>query len=473
VERLTGLDAGFLYMETPTLHMHTLKIAVIDPSDMPGGYSFARVKEELALRLHLLPAFRRRLVPVPFDLHHPLWIEDPDFDLDWHVRRIAAPAPGGDREFCELISDIASHQLDRTKPLWECWVVEGLEGGHVGFVSKIHHSVADGVAAAEMLANVFTADPNETAPPPPDKPWRPEAMPSKLTLLWGALVALFQGLLTLPRLLGRTATGVREVSRVRKEHTEAGTAPPTPFSTPNTRFNGSLTPHRWFVATTLSLDDVKEVRKAFGATVNDVVLATCAGALRRYLIDHGELPDKPLVAGVPVGIPTGDGERRLSGNSVSNMFTSLRTDIEDPAARLLAIHDVTKAAKEVHQALGAEMLADWSELTPPRPFAWWMRFYSRRKLADRHRPPINVVISNVPGPPVPFYIAGAKLVELYSVGPVLEGIGLNITVWSYIDKLEFSMVACREAMPDLWDLASALHDSLADLKKAAAAQEPA
>src|ERR1700736_5075558 len=173
MQRLTGLDAGFLYMETPTLHMHTLKISVLDPSTVPGGYSFGNVKQELASRLHLLPPFRRRLVEVPFGIHHPVWIEDPDFDIDWHIHRIAVPAPGGQREFCDLISDIASRQLDRSRPLWEIWVVEGLEAGRVGFVAKIHHSVADGVAAADLLANVLSPDPEIHEPPPPAEPWAP------------------------------------------------------------------------------------------------------------------------------------------------------------------------------------------------------------------------------------------------------------------------------------------------------------
>lgn len=469
MQRLTGLDAGFLYMETPSLHMHTLKISILDPTTIPGGYAFPRVKEELGRRLHLLPGFRRRLVEVPFRLHHPVWIEDPDFDLDWHVRRVTVAPPGGDREFCELISEIASRQLDRRRPLWEIHVVEGLEGGHVGFVAKIHHAVADGVAAAEMLANVMTVDPEAADPPAPARPWRPEPIPSRSRLLIDAAVALVRGLGRVPKLLGRTATGFRDVVRVRKQHAARGARPPQPFDTPKTSFNGALTPHRFFTAIELPLDDVRAVKGAFGVTVNDVVLAMCAGALRRYLADRGELPERALVAGVPVGLPNEAGEPRLQGNWVSNMFTSLCTDIEDPAARLLAIHEVTKAAKDVHHALGAGMLADWSELTPPRPFAAWMRFYSRRKLADRHRPPINLVVSNVPGPSTPLYVAGARLVSIWSMGPVLEGIGLNITVWSYLDRMAFGLVSCRETMPDLWSLTAALPDALAELKKAAPA----
>lgn len=239
---------------------------------------------------------------------------------------------------------------------------------------------------------------------------------------------------------------------------------PLPFSTPKTSFNAALTPHRTFAMTTLSLADVKAVRGAFGATVNDVVLAVCAGALRRYLLDRGELPSKPLVAGVPVSTST---ETRLGGNKVSNMFVTLRTDLDDPVARLKEIQAVTKAAKVVHNILGTEMLADWSQRTPPRPFAWFMRLYSRKGWASRHRPPINLVVSNVPGPPTPLEIVGARLETLSSVGPILEGIGLNITVWSYVGAMNFGIVACREHMPDIWSLADALRDSLVELRKAA------
>jgi len=218
----------------------------------------------------------------------------------------------------------------------------------------------------------------------------------------------------------------------------------------------------------LSLPDVKATGKAVGCTVNDVVLAVCAGALRAYLDNHGGVPDRPLVAGVPTSTQTDADSGRLSGNKVSNMFTSVPVNMTDALERLHHVHDVTKGAKEVQNALGAEMLEAWSELTPPAPFAGFMRLYSRSGLASRHRPPINVVISNVPGPRMPLYIAGARLDALYSVGPILEGIGLNITVWSYLDQMNFGLIACKDAMPDLWDLADGLHDALEELQKAVA-----
>ena len=469
MERLTGLDAGFLYMETPALHMHTLKIAVIDPSDIPGGYTFTRFKEVLEQRLHLLPPFRRRIVEVPMRLHHPVWIEDENFDLSLHVRHVGCPVPGGMSEFAELVSDIASRQLRRDRPLWEIWVIEGLEESKIAFVAKIHHSVADGIAAASLLANVADdlQGAAETQTPTPSPGWRPEAAPAKWQLFKDAARDLAPELKGLPRLLSRT---LRNMLAVRRKRKDEDLTPPLPFDTPKTRFNKALTPHRLFTMSTLSLVDVKTVKNAFDVSVNDVVLAIVAGALRRYLEERHELPDRPLVAGVPVS--TAADPERLGGNKVSNMFTALRTDIADPVERLRAIHDVTKAAKEFHNVLGSEMLRDWSEITPPRPFAWFMRFYSRRGYASRHRPPINLVVSNVPGPPTPLTIADARIVAIYSMGPILEGIGLNVTVWSYVDSLNFGIVTCPEFAPDLGSLTDALGDELAELVKRSVRHSP-
>jgi len=461
---MTGQDASFLYNETPRQHMHTLKIAVLDPSTVPAGYSFENVKEALAARLHLLPPFRRRVVRVPFDLHHPLWVEDPDFDLDAHVRRASVPAPGGREEFDELISDIAGHPLDPRRPLWEIWVVEGMEGGHVGFVAKMHHSIADGVMAAELLANVLTADPDEHDPPPPEQPWAADDVPSKLRLALDAVVDLLRVVFGVPALLARTVRGLVAVNRHKRQ---AEVRPPAPFSGPNCSFNRALTPHRRFVTATLPLSEVKDVKSAFGVTVNDVILALCAGALRAYLDERDELPDKPLVAGVPIS--TRQPEGPLKNNSVSNMFTALPVQLADPVERLRAVHEVTKGAKEQFNLLGVDMLADWLEVTPPKPYAAFIRLYGRLRLADRHRPPINLIVSNVPGPQEDLYIAGARLEAIYSVGPILENVGLNVTVWSYRDALNFGIIGVREHVPELRSLCSLLHDELEVLKKAAVA----
>jgi diacylglycerol O-acyltransferase len=285
-------------------------------------------------------------------------------------------------------------------------------------------------------------------------------VPARWQLLRDALVALGWNVRNLPSLLARTLGGLRNARRFRKE---SEVAPPMPFGGPNLPFHGALTPHRQFTMATLRLDDVKAVKAACGVSVNDVVLAMVAGSLRGWLEARHALPERALVAGVPVSTDAPEDTPRLGGNRVSNMFTSLRTDVADPLERLHAIHDVTSAAKEMHNVLGADMLADWSEYTPARPYSFLMRQYGRFRLADRHRPPINVVVSNVPGPREPLYVAGARLEGIYSVGPILEGIGLNITVWTYCEHVHVGVLACRDHVPDPREIADGMAAALAEL----------
>lgn len=467
MERMTGMDAGFLYMETPTIHMHTIKAAIIDPATVPGGYTFERFREVLGERLHLLPPFRRRVVEVPLGLHHPVWVDDPDFDIDRHIRRVVLDPPAGRREMDRAIGAIASVPLPRDRPLWEIVVLEGMPDGRIGFVAKLHHSLADGVAAAELLANVMDLEPDPPEPPiDPDggRGWTGEALPSRWALLWAAVVEGIAGLARVPALVGRTLRSLVAVVRRRRR---ADVSPPVPMlDTPNVSFSTALTPRRSFATTTLPLDDLRAVKSAAGATVNDVLLTLVAGALRSYLLARDELPEAPLVAGVPVSTDRPEDVHRLGGNKVSNLFTALPTHLDDPRARLAAVHEVTKAAKEVHNLLGVDMLADWVEFTPPRPYAYLARQYSRFRIADRHRPPINVVVSNVPGPREPLYIAGARLESIYSVGPVLENIGLNITAWSYLDQVHVSAIACRDVIADLAEVLNAMAAALAELQSA-------
>lgn len=475
MERLRGVDAGFLYNETPTVHMHTLKVAILEPNPDVGEVPLDWFRAEVASRLPLLPVFRRRLVQVPFRFHHPVWVEDPGFDLAFHVRRCPVPAPGGRAEMDEVVADIASLPLDRSRPLWEMHLLDGLADGQIGVLVKIHHCVADGVAVAALLANVMStsseadrevlADGRVIEELPPDR-WQPEPLPTDLRLVIDAFVDHLHQLARFPVLLW---TSLRRLLAVARHRWRADAVAPRPvLDTPRTIFNASLTSARSFATGTVSLDDVRLVGRAAGVTVNDVVLAVVGGALRTYLADHGALPSRSLVAGVPTSTDLPGGGPRLSGNRVSNLFTTIGSDVADPVERLRVIHRTTLAAKAQQAVLGPEFLIDWVQYTPPAPWAWFMHRYAESGLAERHRPPINLVVSNVPGPRQPLYVGGARLEHLYSVGPVLEGIGLNITVWSYLDRLDIGVLAGREIVPCPHLIVEAMQASLAQLVDATA-----
>ncbi|MCW2543180.1 MAG: wax ester/triacylglycerol synthase family O-acyltransferase [Frankiales bacterium] len=460
VQRMAGVDAGFLYMETPTIHMHTLKVSIVDVSTAPGGYSFDLVKAELLDRLHLLPPFRRRAMKVPFQLHHPVWVEDRDIDPDEHVFLDQVPAPGTMRELEDVIGRIASTPLRRDLPLWELHVCEGLADGRVAVVAKMHHALADGVAANALLGNITDLSP-EGKGAPREGTWSPEPTPEKPALARWALLDAIKQIAWLPGLLWRTLSSLFAVAQ-HKRGSDIATPRPV-LDTPRTSFNGHITARRNFATTTLPIEDFKRVKKAHGVTLNDVVLATVGGALRTWMDAHGEHPTSSLLAGVPMSTDAPGSAPRLGGNAVANMFTTLGTTIDDPVARLLHVSRITSEVKVVQHKLGLKMLEDWWQFTPPAPFNALMRAYSHLKGADYHAAPFNVVVSNVPGPTFPVWIAGARLTGLYSVGPILQGIGLNVTVWSYLEDMNFSLLACPDLLPDLREIADGLSGALQDL----------
>jgi len=467
MQRMTGLDAAFLYAETPSQHMHVALVGVFDTASMKGGYRFETIKSLIEKRLPRIPMFTRRLVQVPFRLHHPVLVEDPDFDIDFHVRRMAAPAPGSLRELSEMAGDFVSRPLDRGRPMWQMWVVEGLEEGRIGILAKVHHSLIDGVTGAEMMVHLFDLEPDATPEAPSESASgvrAVEKIPTDIDLVAYAARSMARQ----PARLASTLVGtVRSIGGLARRRREGGSGMATPFSAPRTPWNGAITGHRAVAVGTLSLEDIKAVKNAFGTTVNDVVLALCSGALRRYLADHGGVPEVPLVSVVPISVRSGDATTSEGANQVSAMFVSLATDLEDPADRLRAISEATKGAKEEHNALGADVLQNWAEFAAPGVFGRAMRLYSEMNLADRHRPIHNVIISNVPGPPFPLYMAGAQLSILAPLGPIMEGAGLNVTVMSYMDRVDIGLIACRESIPDIWDLATDFEVSMAELKKAA------
>lgn len=467
MQRLSGIDAGFVYGETPSWHMHAGALFVLDPSTAPGAFDVDRIRALIAARLHLLGPFRHRLVEVPLGLDRPVWVADPDFDVQAHIRAVGVPSPGGPRELGSLVGTLFAIKLDRTRPLWEIWFLEGLEHGHVGLLMKAHHATADGIRGAQLYEVLLDRTPD--APLERSIPTAPETerIPSELELAARALLSIAGTPVRAARTTARLArAGVNMIGFRRSASWNAATFP---FQAPRTSLNQPITPHRDFALCSVSLEDVKVVKRAFDVTVNDVVLAICAGALRRYLEQRGELPEVPLIAQVPIGVrdavPGASGD--VQGNRVSVMGASLATQLDDPVERLHAIAESTHSAKAMHRALGDDMIMRLADVAPPAVLAAGVRAYTRLRLAEHHPPIFNLIISNVPGPKIPLYAAGARLVSSYGIGPLLDGGGLNITVFSYCDAVDFGFVVCPEIVDDPWIIADAVPAALEELLRAA------
>ena len=474
MQQLTGIDATFLNMETATTFGHVNSLAIFDPSTAPAGhYTYDDVKDLIEQRLHLLPMFRRRVVEVPFGIDHPYWVEDPCFDIDFHVREIGLPPPGDKYQLAEQVARIAARPLDRSRPLWELYVIEGLEDGHIANMTKIHHAAIDGVSGQEMLATLLDTTPEPRDVPPPDRPWRPEPIPGQLQMLGRGLSNLTLQPWKAMRLQRQVLQNLPGISRVMTDfltgrgfRREGEVLSRPALTAPRTPFNRSITPHRRWAFASLPIDDVKAVKNAFGMTLNDVVMAMCASALRRWLIEHGELPREPLLAMVPISVRTTE-ETGAFGNRVSAMVASLHTDIADPVERLRLIHRSMNVAKEQHRAVPASLLQDFGQFATPSIAALAARLVARTRIVDRINPPFNVVISNVPGPNYPLYLAGARMVANYPVSTIADGGGLNMTVQSYMGHLDFGLISCRELVPDIWSLMDYVEEGLDELKAAA------
>lgn len=441
LERLSGQDAGFLYVESSTLFMHTLKLLVLRPSEAGERQPPEVLLRDVAARLLRYRAFRRRVVEVPFGLHHPVWIEDERVDLRAHVGRVFIPPPGGRAELDEAVAGVAARPLDRTRPLWELWLLEGLEDGSVGLLLKLHHAVADGVAAMRILTGALAPRPapDDAAPP------RDPTVPGRANLVLGALADHVRQAAALPALLARTSQRLSGV--LRSEHAPVH-APIPVVDAPRTSFNRPLSPSRSFASATLSLEGVHQVKSAFGVTFNDVVLALVSGGVRHYLQEQAERPARSLIASVPMSDDGEGGGPRYSGNRLSNLFATLATDIDDPVERLREIHSVAAVAKARSRALGMDLVTAWSNYVPPLLLGLERRIWGMWPLGGRVPPPINLVVSNVPGPREPLALPGWDVTAIHSGGPVLESIGLNITVWSYGGGLHVGALACRDLLPE-------------------------
>ncbi len=468
---------------------HVASLTIYNPTGAPGGAGVEATKQLILERIDQLAPFRRRLVEVPFGLDLPYWVEDPSFDLDFHVRHHAVPPPGSPQQLAEVVSRIHARQLDRSRPLWELYVIEGVDNGaRIAQLTKVHHAAIDGAAGALMLAALLDVE-RDTRPAGEPVEWSPDPIPSDLALLGRTMTQYARrpekfirlsvktlrelgwlthstGLLALADLVAQPVPGplgdlLRR--RLRNAPNEVDHPPPLPpTAAPRTPWNASITPHRRFAYTTIPLEEAKKVRRAAGCTFNDVVLAVCAGALRRYLLEHECLPEENLIAMVPVSVRSGV-ESDTYENRVSLVLADLATSEPDPVARLERVQQSMSAAKSRFAAIPAETLQDFASFAPPAVVARAMRMYSRLRVADRAAPPFNLVISNVPGPPMPLYFAGAELEHFYPISALADGQGLNMTVQSYNGNLDFGFVACRELVPDLWRMTDLLHESMEEL----------
>ena len=471
MKQLSGLDTAFLSMETPTTFGHIASLSVYRRPTEPDQTPLELLRSQIEARLGVLEPLRRRLAEVPFDLDRPWWIEDADFDIDFHVRHIAVPAPGGDREVADLVGRIISRPLDRTRPLWEAYVIEGLAEDRWAVLLKIHHAAIDGASGAELQSLLLDDAPSTALPDFPAPP-AGESVPSPGELL----ARTAWNYATRPQRFAAAQTKLfkESASRMNKAMSKAGGgngagvsawAPTKPGGgaslapAPATPFNRSITPHRRLAFKTARLSDIKTIKTTFGVTVNDVVMAACAGALRVYLEGHGALTSRPLMAGVPVSIRTGD-EADPWTNRVSALTAPLPTHIADPIERLRFMSEAMVAAKGAFDLVPADALADFTQFSPPAVFAQAATAMTRYRMGNAVPASMNLIISNVPGPRQALYLGSARLEHYYPVSTVAEGQGLNITVQSYEDKLDIGLVACRELVPDLWDLLELVTDEI-------------
>jgi len=474
MQQLTGLDAAFLALETANSTAHIGGVCILDPTDAPRDLDLESLTELLAQRVPLVPVLRRRLMNVPFGLDQPYWMDDPDFDIEYHVREIALPRPGSDAQLTEQISRLHARPLDRRRPLWELYLITGLAEDRMAVYTKLHHAAIDGVSGAELLTILLDLSPEGRELPPLEE-FVPAAPPHPLALAARAaarltrrpveLVRIADGVRrALPNLaptIGSIVGGVLGLDRGDGGviSTTAGRAPATPFNRP-------ITAHRRVAFQSVDLDTVKAVKNAFGVSVNDVVMAMCAGALRRWLVEHDALPDTPLVAMIPVSVRD-ESSKGAMGNRVSAMLARLPTHLDDPAERVALVHEATQTAKAQQAAIPQGLVDRVTDFAPPALIARAARVVFATGVLHRV-PPFNVCISNVPGPNVPVYMGGARLLAHYPVSVITDGQGLNITVVGYLGRLHFGLVACRELVPDIDELAGWLAAELEVLAKAAA-----
>ncbi|OBF54540.1 diacylglycerol O-acyltransferase [Mycobacterium sp. 852002-50816_SCH5313054-b] len=457
MKRLSGWDAVLLYSETPNVHMHTIKAAVIELAPDRRDFNIDAFRQVIGGRLNKLEPFCYQLVEIPYQLHHPMWREHCDVDLEYHIRPWRLPAPGGRRELDEAIGRIASTPLDRERPLWEMYFIEGLANHRIAVVGKIHHALADGVASANLMARGMDLQPG-----PADGPYLCDPAPSTRQLMTSAFADHLRHVGRIPATIRYTAQGL---GRVRRSSRKLSPELTRPFEPPSTFMNHKITPERRFATATLALADVKETGKRLGATINDMVLAMSSGALRTLLLRYDGKAE-PLLASVPMSFDFSP--ERISGNRFTGVLVGLPTDSDDPLERVRCSHENAIAAKESNQLMGPELVSRWAAYMPPAPTQAFFRWASGR---DGNNKILNLNISNVPGPRERGRVGGAQVTEIYSVGPLTAGSGLNITVWSYVDQINISVLSDGATLKDPHEVTEAMVADFIEIRRAAGLPE--
>lgn len=458
MEQLGGLDAAFLSCETPTMHMHVCGLLILDRPTEGEGDSYQRIRAMLEERLPHIAAMRQRLALVPLNMGRPYWVDDAELHIDRHLRRVRLASPADDRSLAEVVGDFASTQLRRDRPLWEMVVVEGLPDGRVALLVKMHHSTVDGITGANLIGELFDLTP---VPPPASTV---DALPVTRTpnpfeLLGHVLLERLAAPVEIVKLVPTTIWNIGAAVWRLAVSGEGAAGTTMPFTAPRTSFNATVTGKRAVAFVDVPLLDVKAVKQALGVTINDVLTAVVGGALQSYLADRGELPDRPLIAAEPVSVH--DRAQDVQGvTKVSVMFTTLATDVDNPVDRLRIIAASNQRAKELNSMVGADTLLQWAEHFWLNGFTLGARLYSRLHGAEHHPVIHNLILSNVPGPPIPLFFAGARLVGIYPLGPVMDGAGLNVTILSQEDRVGFGIVACSDLVPDVWKIAEAIPEAL-------------
>ncbi len=475
MRQLQGMDASFVALEQRNAPMHIGSILIYDPSTAPGG--FVRFKDILNFfesRMHLSQTMRQRLVRVPLNLDYPYWIEDPDFDLEYHVRHVALPKPGDWRQLCIQAARIFSRPLDLTRPPWEFCVVEGLDNiegvpkGSFAMITKVHHAAIDGMAGIDLMDALHTLRP-EDPPPPASKAWRPDRVPDPVGLF---LKGYARAWLNPWRQTGVIAKAAPGLYRAAKGLVTNEFSLNTAIAAPRTRFNVPVSPNRVVEGRTFTLADIKALRALSpGCKINDVFLAIIGGGLHRYLTAHAELPESSLTAMAPISVRA-EKEKNTMGNQVSAMIVPLGSHIADPVERLAYVHEQTLRSKAMTDALGARQMTEMSKVSPALFMALGAQLYTRLGLANYVKPPFSTVVTNVPGPPVPIYSTGAKMISMHGLLCLTDGLALGHVVQSYVDQATIGFTACRKAMPDPEFYSECLQASFEDLMAALAAGAP-